>query len=94
MRVVTLLLLILLVFMQIPLWTGERSLFKKRELQAQLQRMESKNQELRESNQTLALAVVDLRSGLAAVEEVARRKLGMVRKDEIFVHAPPQDTQR
>lgn len=90
MRVITLFLALMLALLQYPLWLGDRTLFKKRELQAQLREAEQRNQKDRDRNETLAAAVEDLRSGLSAVEETARRKLGMVREEEIFVHAPPE----
>jgi hypothetical protein len=49
-----------------------------------------KQRQLRESNAIGHADVEDLRSGLGAVEERARREIGMVRKDETFFQYPQQ----
>ncbi len=59
------------------------------------QSLRSENGELRERNQALAAEVLDLKQGLAAVEERARSEMGMIMPDETFfliVDAP--DTSR
>ena len=42
------------------------------------------NELLRQSNDALEAEVKDLKSGLEAVEERARRELGMIRDGEVF----------
>lgn len=73
-----------LLLLQWPLWLGEGSWRDVRELQEQVERQKAANTELRQRNSALEAEVRDLRSGTEAVEERARRDLGMIREDEVF----------
>lgn len=44
----------------------------------------AENSQLRERNQALAAEVADLKQGVDAIEERARRELGMIKKGETF----------
>ncbi|AHE98061.1 cell division protein FtsB [Thioalkalivibrio paradoxus ARh 1] len=84
MRWVIGLLLLVLLGLQWPLWFSEggwRDVLELREVK-RLQELE--NERLRARNQALEAEVDDLRSGTEAVEERARRDLGMIREDETF----------
>ncbi len=73
-----------LIGLQWSLWFGEggwRDVQKLREAN-RLQQIE--NDELRSRNRALEAEGEDLRSGIEAVEERARRDLGMIREDEVF----------
>ena len=58
--------------------------------------LEQKNAELAERNRLLAAAVRDLKEGTEAVEEIARKDLGMIRDGESFflIVEPQQDPDR
>lgn len=85
MRPVTVVLVVLLIAVQYPLWWGHGGWLRVHELQQQLTDQERKNTSLQERNDRLAGEVEDLKSGSAALEERARYELGMVKADEVFV---------
>ncbi len=84
MRLLTFVLVMLLAAVQFQLWVGEDSLAGVYRLQQATERQRQENVELRQRNQRLAAEVKDLKTGLAAVEERARRELGMVHEDETY----------
>lgn len=85
MRLVTIVLTILLVLIQYPLWWGRGGWLRVHELKQQLARQQQKNAGLKLRNEQLVGEVRDLQHGAAAIEERARYELGMVKKGEIFV---------
>ncbi|GLR01723.1 hypothetical protein GCM10007934_15350 [Mycoavidus cysteinexigens] len=85
MRLVTIVLTILLVLIQYPLWWGRGGWLRVHELKQQLARQQHKNAELKLRNEQLVGEVRDLQNGEAAIEERARYQLNMVKKGEIFV---------
>ena len=54
------------------------------QLRSQVDSMRLETQHLVERNRALYAEVNDLKSGLEAIEEIARTELGMTRQDEIF----------
>ncbi len=77
-------LLVLLVLLQTRLWLGDGSIPEALTLRQALQVQRAENAELDERNRALAADVADLRQGLDAIEERARRDLGLIGKDETF----------
>jgi len=75
---------ILLIVLQINLWTGKGSMQDVRQLEHQTAVQSLENQKLKERNQGLLAEVKDLKSGLEAIDERARSEYGMIRKDETF----------
>lgn len=75
---------LVLLMLQWPLWLGEGSWRDVRDLREQVERQQEANAELEQRNQALEAEVRDLRGGTEAVEERARRDLGMIREDETF----------
>jgi cell division protein FtsB len=88
-RWVTLLLLGALLLLQWSLWFGARSLPEVRRLQAQLQTQAAANEAARQHNQQLEDEAADLRTGMQAVQDRARREMGMIAPDEVFVQVLP-----
>lgn len=84
MRSVTLILLVLLLLLQYPLWLGKGSWLKVWDLHRQIEAQQRANQLARERNAVLDAEVRDLKQGTAAIEERARSELGMIRRDEVF----------
>ena len=84
MRLMTAGLVLTLLVLQYRLWVGEGSLAELRQLESRVQAQSLENAELRERNDNLESEVVDLKEGLDAVEERARRELGMIREGETF----------
>ena len=91
-RIVLLVLVALLAWLQYRLWVGAGSEREVAALRAQVERQTRDNAGLRQRNDALAAEVEDLKSGEAAVEERARGELGMIKPGETFyrvVDAPP-----
>ncbi|MEX2525375.1 MAG: cell division protein FtsB [Gammaproteobacteria bacterium] len=84
MKTLNVILLIVLVLLQFRLWNGHGSIPDVRRLQEIRQAQQDENEELRERNLALAAEVLDLKQGLAAVEERARSEMGMIMPDETF----------
>ncbi|SDB99708.1 cell division protein FtsB [Paraburkholderia lycopersici] len=85
MRLVTVVLIILLVLIQYPLWWGHGGWLRVHELQQQLAQQQKQNEDEKLRNERIAGEVQDLQSGTAAVEERARYEMGMVKDGEVFV---------
>jgi len=84
MRLVLILLLILLVWLQFELWVGKGSLTEVRGLRNSIELQKKENEQLKERNEALTAEVKDLKSGLDAIEEQARSEMGMIKKGETF----------
>src|SRR5690606_5361662 len=83
-RIVLVLLLVLLAWLQYRLWFGNGGKREVAALQARVERQARDNAGLRQRNEALAAEVEDLKSGEAAVEERARNELGMIKPGETF----------
>lgn len=75
---------IALVLMQYSLWWGPSGLLEVAQLQQQIDAQEAVNSSLAERNRQLHAEVLDLKQGIAAIEERARYNLGMVKPNETF----------
>ncbi len=84
MRALTLIFVILIALLQYPLWLGKGSWLRVWELNRQVDTQQKKNTALKARNDTLNAEVSDLKSGKAAIEELARSELGMIKQDEVF----------
>ncbi len=85
MRLITLLLVVLVVLIQYPLWLGKGGRLRVHELERQVQAQTKTNADLRARNDKLSAEVRDLKEGAGAVEERARYELGMIKDGEVFV---------
>ena len=77
-------LVVLLAWSQYVLWfspNGVRSVWR---LRAELQQQTAENKRLMRRNQQVLADIHDLKSGNDAIEERARRDLGMVKRGESF----------
>lgn len=83
-RIVLVLLLVLLAWLQYRLWFGNGGEREVSQLQAQVKQQQRDNTGLQQRNDALAAEVEDLKSGEAAVEERARNELGMIKPGETF----------
>ncbi len=84
MRVLALVLAVLIVLIQYPLWLGKGSWMRVWEVDQQIRAQREINQKLQARNAALDAEVRDLKQGLEAIEERARNELGMIKQDEIF----------
>lgn len=85
MRLLFLVLFVLTLLIQYPLWWGKGGWLEVRELKDKVAAQQETNQALIARNDALQAEVQDLRSGTQAVEERARAEMGMIREGEIFV---------
>ena len=77
-------LIIVFLIFQFQLWLGDDSVRGLNMLQTELDAQRQFNIELKERNRLLEIEVVELKTGLEAVEERARSELGMIEEGEIF----------
>jgi cell division protein FtsB len=84
-RTLTWILLALLLILQSQLWIGRGSLPDVMRQQQQLAHQRQDNQQAQVANQRLQAELRDLREGKEMIEERARREVGMVKSNEIFV---------
>jgi len=85
MRALGIILGVLIVLIQYPLWLGKGGWVRAWDNDRQLAAQKAHNLRLQERNDALEAEVRDLKQGTEAIEERARFELGMVRQDEVFV---------
>ncbi len=81
---------LLLLLLQWPLWFAKGGWFDMRRLESELRAQRAELQARRERNARLESEIRDLAEGEAAAESIARRELGMIRKDEMFIQFVPR----
>ena len=84
MRALAVALIFLIVAIQYPLWFGKGSWLRVRHVDQQLEAQREENTRLALRNAALNAEVLDLKTGLDAIEERARVELGMIKPDEVF----------
>jgi cell division protein FtsB len=84
MRIVTIILAVLILLLQYPLWLGKGGWMKVWELNRQVDAQKHINQQAQARNTAMDAEVRDLKQGTGAIEERARSELGMVKRDEVF----------
>ena len=95
-RFVTLVLVVVLLLLQYPLWLGKGSWLKVWDLNLQVEAQRQDNQQARSRNALLDAEVRDLKQGTDAIEERARSELGMIRRGEVFfqvLEKPPDPAE-
>lgn len=92
-RILLLLLLVMLGWLQYRLWFGNGGEREVKTLDQQVQRQQRDNDGLQQRNDALAAEVEDLKSGEAAVEERARNELGMIKPGETFYRVVEPEAQ-
>jgi cell division protein FtsB len=96
MKLFAIILAVLIVLIQYPLWLGKGGWVRAWDIDRQLAAQKAQSDRLQARNDALAAEVKDLKQGFEAIEERARFELGMVRQDEVFVQIvePRADTRR
>ena len=84
MKAFVLLLLLLFLWLQYQLWIDKDGVRKLHDLKQRVEAQKETNQEIYQRNKVLAAEVEDLKSGQDAIEERARKDLGMIREGEVF----------
>lgn len=77
-------LLCILLVLQYRLWVGEGSYAHVQRLRADIAQQQNVNEQLRTRNERMEREVVSLKDDPAAIEERARRELGMIKSGETF----------
>ena len=90
MRILGVILVLLILALQYPMWLGKGGWLRVRELDRQLDAQRQANAELKGRNAALDADVRDLKTGVEAIEERARSELGMIRHDEVFFQLPAE----
>lgn len=75
---------VLILLLQVRLWTGENSLIQAWDLHEQIEQQKEINAGLEARNAELFAEVNNLGDGSRAIEERARVNLGMTQEDETF----------
>lgn len=92
MRIITLILAILLLLLQYPLWLGKGGWLKVHDLNRQVEAQQQTNQQTQVRNAALDAEVRDLKQGTEAIEERARSELGMIKSTEVFYQVLEKST--
>ena len=70
--------------LQFQLWIGDDSVRSLNLLEDQVAEQKSINMSLEDRNKKLEIEIVDLKTGVDAIEERARSELGMIEQGETF----------
>ncbi len=95
MKILAIVLGVLILLIQYPLWLGKGGWLKVWDADRQVAVQKQVNDDMQSRNDGLAAEVTDLKQGMEAVEERARYDLGFVKKDEVFfqiIEPPKADT--
>lgn len=84
MKLAIVVLMVLLIGLQYRLWVGDGSLSEVVQLKAELKAQSQLVERLSRRNRLLENRVIDLQSGTQAIEELARKDLGMIKEGEVF----------
>ena len=84
MKILLAVLVLVLVALQLNLWVGDGSYSEIMLLEQQIEQQKQENMALIERNQELEGEVLDLKTGLDAIEERARSEYGMVKEGEVL----------
>jgi cell division protein FtsB len=84
MRVLVVLGIVCVVYLQVRLWFSDVGVIESRTLSSRVEEQRVRNAELAQRNETLAAEVQALKGGLDAVEARARSELGMIKEGETF----------
>lgn len=83
-RWLVLLLAAIFALLQYQLWLGDGSWPRAEAAREALERQLAENERLRQRNAELEAEVLDLKTGLEAIEERARSDLGLVKQGETY----------
>ena len=70
--------------LQFQLWIGDDSVRSLNLLEGQVAEQKRINMSLEDRNKKLEIEIVDLKTGVEAIEERARSELGMIEQGETF----------
>ena len=84
MKLIVAILFVLLIWLQYKLWLGDGGIPEVLELEQEIDTVQSEVNTLQERNKALNAEVMDLKTGIEAIEERARSEMGMIKKGEIY----------
>ncbi|KHN50481.1 cell division protein FtsB [Pectobacterium fontis] len=90
----TLLLLILLGWLQYSLWLGKNGIHDYVRVKDDVVVQQGNNAKLKDRNEQLFAEIDDLNGGQEAIEERARNELGMIKPGESFYRLVPESNPR
>lgn len=90
----TLLLLILLGWLQYSLWLGKNGIHDYVRVNDDVEVQQANNGKLKSRNDQLFAEIDDLTGGQEAIEERARNELGMIKPGETFYRLVPDQSKR
>jgi cell division protein FtsB len=77
-------LVVIFLVLQYRLWFSYGGQIDVRRIQEKVENQREENQRLKERNEALSAEVRDLKQGVEAIEERARREMGMIKENETF----------
>jgi len=83
-KIITFFLVIFFLLLQYQIWIDRDGIQSLNAIKSNLEDIELENQQLNIVNEQLKAEILDLREGNEAIEEIARRELGLIREDEVF----------
>ncbi|MDM7321890.1 MAG: cell division protein FtsB [Gammaproteobacteria bacterium] len=83
-RWLVLLLAMLFIWLQYRLWLGDGSWSRAEAARIALEKQLAENERLQQRNAALEAEVLDLKTGLEAIEERARSDLGLVKQGDTY----------
>ncbi|AOM42500.1 cell division protein FtsB [Xenorhabdus hominickii] len=90
----TLLLLVLLGWLQYSLWFGKNGIHDYMRVKTEVDKQEIDNFTLKARNDQLFAEIKDLKGGQEAIEERARDELGMIKPGESFYRMVPDNSKQ
>lgn len=84
MKIVLVLLVVILSYLQLRLWVGDGSYAEIAKLNHAIDKQQRLNTRDQERNRVLAVEINHLKNGLSSVEELAREDMGMIKPGETF----------
>ncbi len=85
MKTLRIILLVLIILIQFPLWLGQGSWSNVLRLESKVARQQTDNLALKQKNQKIQAELDDLADGTDVVEGYARKELEMGKQDEVFI---------
>ena len=84
MKLIVAILFVLLIWLQYKLWLGDGGIPEVLELEQEIETVQAEVNTLQERNKALNAEVMDLKTGIEAIEERAHSEMGMIKRDEIY----------
>lgn len=91
MKIIALVLLFLLIWLQYKIWLQDGGIPEIVQLQQEVEQVKTEVQKLSERNLSLDAEVTDLKKGLDAIEERARSEMGMIKQGEVYYQVIERD---